>query len=126
MAAGSIIRGDVLLRVPSLLGSAVFRAYFATRLWRFPPVPMTASEVTRLSWLEKKLTPASLPSPLPQAKAFYSYWSEPAAIRNLKRGLASLLQVQLKSGKVVEVKKQHPKTETKVGGDVFSTRLQTA
>lgn len=38
-----------------------------------------------------------------QAKAFYSYWSEPATIRNLKRGLASLFQVQLKSGKVLEV-----------------------
>ncbi|CAG03740.1 unnamed protein product [Tetraodon nigroviridis] len=37
-----------------------------------------------------------------KAKAFYSYWSEPATIRNLKRGLASLFQVQLKSGKVVE------------------------
>lgn len=37
-----------------------------------------------------------------KAKAFYSYWTEPATIRNLKRGLASLFQVQLKSGKVVE------------------------
>eukprot|EP00066_Takifugu_rubripes_P021414 XP_011610680.1 PREDICTED: microsomal triglyceride transfer protein large subunit [Takifugu rubripes] len=37
-----------------------------------------------------------------KAKAFYSYWTEPATIRNLKRGLASLLQVQLKSGKVLE------------------------
>lgn len=46
---------------------------------------------------------ACLFSRLPQAKAFYSYWTEPATIRNLKRGLASLLQVQLKSGKVVEV-----------------------
>lgn len=38
-----------------------------------------------------------------KAKAFYSYWAEPATIKNLKRGLASLFQVQLKAGKVVEV-----------------------
>uniref|UniRef100_A0A8C4DHA7 Vitellogenin domain-containing protein n=1 Tax=Dicentrarchus labrax TaxID=13489 RepID=A0A8C4DHA7_DICLA len=37
-----------------------------------------------------------------RAKAFYSYWAEPATIKNLKRGLASLLQVQLKTGKVIE------------------------
>lgn len=37
-----------------------------------------------------------------KAKAFYSYWEEPATIKNLKRGLASLLQVQLNTGKVVE------------------------
>uniref|UniRef100_A0A7N8Y8N6 Microsomal triglyceride transfer protein n=1 Tax=Mastacembelus armatus TaxID=205130 RepID=A0A7N8Y8N6_9TELE len=37
-----------------------------------------------------------------KAKAFYSYWAEPAIIKNLKRGLASLLQVQLNTGKVVE------------------------
>ncbi|KAE8300209.1 Microsomal triglyceride transfer protein [Larimichthys crocea] len=37
-----------------------------------------------------------------KAKAFYSYWAEPATIKNLKRGLASLLQVQLKTGKVIE------------------------
>ncbi|KAG7225848.1 hypothetical protein INR49_014369 [Caranx melampygus] len=36
------------------------------------------------------------------AKAFYSYWSEPAIIKNLKRGVASLLQVQLNTGKVIE------------------------
>ncbi|XP_022069073.2 microsomal triglyceride transfer protein large subunit isoform X1 [Acanthochromis polyacanthus] len=37
-----------------------------------------------------------------KVKAFYSYWEEPATIKNLKRGLASLLQVQLNTGKVVE------------------------
>uniref|UniRef100_A0A8D0D3R3 Microsomal triglyceride transfer protein n=1 Tax=Sander lucioperca TaxID=283035 RepID=A0A8D0D3R3_SANLU len=37
-----------------------------------------------------------------KAKAFYSYWAEPATIKNLKRGLASLLQVQLNTGKVIE------------------------
>ncbi|KAM3622554.1 uncharacterized protein V6R79_000211 [Siganus canaliculatus] len=37
-----------------------------------------------------------------KAKAFYSYWSEPGTIKNLKRGVASLLQVQLKTGKVIE------------------------
>ncbi|XP_063331349.1 microsomal triglyceride transfer protein large subunit isoform X2 [Pelmatolapia mariae] len=37
-----------------------------------------------------------------KAKAFYSYRSEPATVKNLKRGLASLLQVQLSTGKVVE------------------------
>ncbi|XP_023136128.1 microsomal triglyceride transfer protein large subunit [Amphiprion ocellaris] len=37
-----------------------------------------------------------------KAKAFYSYWEEPTTIKNLKRGLASLLQVQLNTGKVVE------------------------
>lgn len=37
-----------------------------------------------------------------KAKAFYSYQSEPATVKNLKRGLASLLQVQLSTGKVVE------------------------
>uniref|UniRef100_A0A1A8AX42 Microsomal triglyceride transfer protein n=2 Tax=Nothobranchius TaxID=28779 RepID=A0A1A8AX42_NOTFU len=37
-----------------------------------------------------------------KTKAFYSYWAEPATIKNLKRGLVSLLQFQLYSGKVVE------------------------
>ncbi|CAK6958478.1 microsomal triglyceride transfer protein large subunit [Scomber scombrus] len=37
-----------------------------------------------------------------KVKAFYSYWAEPATIKNLKRGLASLLQVQLNTGKVIE------------------------
>ncbi|XP_068178213.1 microsomal triglyceride transfer protein large subunit isoform X2 [Antennarius striatus] len=37
-----------------------------------------------------------------KTKAFYSYRTEPATIKNLKRGLASLLQVQLKTGKVIE------------------------
>ncbi|RVE76225.1 hypothetical protein OJAV_G00006380 [Oryzias javanicus] len=37
-----------------------------------------------------------------KTKAFYSYWTEPAVIKNLKRGLASLLQFQLLTGKVVE------------------------
>uniref|UniRef100_A0A665TFL7 Microsomal triglyceride transfer protein n=1 Tax=Echeneis naucrates TaxID=173247 RepID=A0A665TFL7_ECHNA len=37
-----------------------------------------------------------------RAKAFYSYWAEPATIKNLKRGLASLLQFQLNAGKVIE------------------------
>uniref|UniRef100_A0A3B5BC08 Microsomal triglyceride transfer protein n=1 Tax=Stegastes partitus TaxID=144197 RepID=A0A3B5BC08_9TELE len=37
-----------------------------------------------------------------KAKAFYSYWTEPTTIKNLKRGLTSLLQVQLNTGKVVE------------------------
>uniref|UniRef100_A0A8C5GHI9 Vitellogenin domain-containing protein n=1 Tax=Gouania willdenowi TaxID=441366 RepID=A0A8C5GHI9_GOUWI len=37
-----------------------------------------------------------------KTKAFYSYWKEPAIIKNLKRGLASLLQVQLHTGKVIE------------------------
>lgn len=37
-----------------------------------------------------------------KAKAFYSYWAEPTTIKNLKRGLASLFQVQLNTGKVVE------------------------
>ncbi|KAA8594776.1 hypothetical protein FQN60_011911 [Etheostoma spectabile] len=37
-----------------------------------------------------------------KAKAFYSYWAEPGTIKNLKRGLASLMQVQLNTGKVIE------------------------
>ncbi|XP_069024396.1 microsomal triglyceride transfer protein large subunit [Embiotoca jacksoni] len=37
-----------------------------------------------------------------KTKAFYSYWAEPATIKNLKRGLASLLQLQLNTGKVIE------------------------
>uniref|UniRef100_A0A8C4ZFH3 Vitellogenin domain-containing protein n=1 Tax=Gadus morhua TaxID=8049 RepID=A0A8C4ZFH3_GADMO len=37
-----------------------------------------------------------------KVKAFYSYREEPATIKNLKRGLASLLQVQLNTGKVIE------------------------
>ncbi|XP_076001752.1 microsomal triglyceride transfer protein large subunit [Genypterus blacodes] len=37
-----------------------------------------------------------------KVKAFYSYWAEPALVKNLKRGVASLLQVQLNSGKVIE------------------------
>ena len=43
---------------------------------------------------------------LNQVKAFYSYREEPATIKNLKRGLASLLQVQLNTGKVIEVSPQ--------------------
>ncbi|KAM7419306.1 hypothetical protein PAMA_016425 [Pampus argenteus] len=37
-----------------------------------------------------------------KVKAFYSYWTESSTIKNLKRGLASLLQVQLHTGKVIE------------------------
>uniref|UniRef100_A0A672Y4W7 Vitellogenin domain-containing protein n=1 Tax=Sphaeramia orbicularis TaxID=375764 RepID=A0A672Y4W7_9TELE len=37
-----------------------------------------------------------------KVKAFYSYWTEPAVIKNIKRGVASLLQVQLHTGKVIE------------------------
>ncbi|KAJ0050944.1 hypothetical protein NL108_009946, partial [Boleophthalmus pectinirostris] len=37
-----------------------------------------------------------------KAKAFYSYWAEHDIIKNIKRGVASLLQVQLHSGKVIE------------------------
>ncbi|XP_017264545.1 microsomal triglyceride transfer protein large subunit [Kryptolebias marmoratus] len=37
-----------------------------------------------------------------KTKAFYSYWAEPATIKNLKRGLVSLLQFQLHTGKIVE------------------------
>ncbi|KAG7249839.1 hypothetical protein CRUP_033700, partial [Coryphaenoides rupestris] len=37
-----------------------------------------------------------------KVKAFYCYREEPATIKNLKRGLASLLQVQLRTGKVIE------------------------
>uniref|UniRef100_UPI0037E74E75 microsomal triglyceride transfer protein large subunit n=1 Tax=Semicossyphus pulcher TaxID=241346 RepID=UPI0037E74E75 len=37
-----------------------------------------------------------------KTKAFYSYWAEPATIKNMKRGLASLLQTQLTTGAVIE------------------------
>ncbi|XP_072241151.1 microsomal triglyceride transfer protein large subunit [Leuresthes tenuis] len=37
-----------------------------------------------------------------KTKAFYSYRAEPVTIKNLKRGVASLLQCQLHGGKVVE------------------------
>ncbi|XP_061779063.2 microsomal triglyceride transfer protein large subunit isoform X2 [Nerophis lumbriciformis] len=37
-----------------------------------------------------------------KVKAFYSYWAEPAIIKNLKRGVSSMLQVQLNTGKVIE------------------------
>ncbi|XP_061535908.1 microsomal triglyceride transfer protein large subunit [Phycodurus eques] len=37
-----------------------------------------------------------------KVKAFYSYWAEPAIIKNLKRGVSSLLQLQLSTGKVIE------------------------
>lgn len=39
----------------------------------------------------------------PQVKNFYSYRNEPSVIQNLKRGLASLFQMQLHSGAVREV-----------------------
>lgn len=42
-------------------------------------------------------------SPPPQVKEFYSYPNEPVAIENLKRGLASLFQMQLSSGTTNEV-----------------------
>lgn len=38
-----------------------------------------------------------------QVKEFYSYQNEPPAIQNLKRGLASLFQMQLSSGTTNEV-----------------------
>ncbi|CAL8328895.1 unnamed protein product [Merluccius merluccius] len=37
-----------------------------------------------------------------KVKAFYARRAEPATVKNLKRGLASLLQVQLNTGKVIE------------------------
>uniref|UniRef100_A0A8C6T0R5 Microsomal triglyceride transfer protein n=1 Tax=Neogobius melanostomus TaxID=47308 RepID=A0A8C6T0R5_9GOBI len=37
-----------------------------------------------------------------KTKAFYSYWAEPALVKNIKRGVASLLQVQPHKGKVIE------------------------
>ncbi|KAK0132835.1 Microsomal triglyceride transfer protein [Merluccius polli] len=37
-----------------------------------------------------------------KVKAFYAHRAEPATVKNLKRGLASLLQVQLNTGKVIE------------------------
>ncbi|XP_029529245.1 microsomal triglyceride transfer protein-like [Oncorhynchus nerka] len=37
-----------------------------------------------------------------KVSSFYCYKAEPAAIKNLKRGVASLLQVQCRSGKVIE------------------------
>ncbi|CAN9510369.1 unnamed protein product [Ophioblennius macclurei] len=37
-----------------------------------------------------------------KTKAIYSYWAEPAIIKNLKRGLASLFQLQFNTGKVIE------------------------
>uniref|UniRef100_A0A8C9T8T9 Microsomal triglyceride transfer protein n=1 Tax=Scleropages formosus TaxID=113540 RepID=A0A8C9T8T9_SCLFO len=40
---------------------------------------------------------------LGKVKGLYSYQNEPAVIRNIKRGVASLLQLQLTSGKVEEV-----------------------
>uniref|UniRef100_A0A8D2Q067 Microsomal triglyceride transfer protein n=1 Tax=Varanus komodoensis TaxID=61221 RepID=A0A8D2Q067_VARKO len=40
---------------------------------------------------------------LGKIKNFYSYESEPALIQNLKRGLASLFQIQMHSGTVTEV-----------------------
>ncbi|XP_068445129.1 microsomal triglyceride transfer protein large subunit [Clinocottus analis] len=60
-----------------------------------------------------------------KAKAFYSYWSEPATIKNLKRGLASLLQVQLNTGKVVEndVSGRCTVTYTAVKGQVTRTKI---
>lgn len=37
-----------------------------------------------------------------KTKAFYSYWAEPAIVKNIKRGVTSLMQVQLHTGKVIE------------------------
>ncbi|XP_055779702.1 microsomal triglyceride transfer protein-like [Salvelinus fontinalis] len=37
-----------------------------------------------------------------KVSGFYCYKAEPASIKNLKRGVASLLQVQCRSGKVIE------------------------
>ncbi|XP_077461229.1 microsomal triglyceride transfer protein large subunit isoform X2 [Stigmatopora argus] len=37
-----------------------------------------------------------------KVKAFYSYWAEPVIIKNLKRGVSSLLQLQFNTGKVIE------------------------
>lgn len=37
-----------------------------------------------------------------KTKAFYSFWAEPGIVKNIKRGVASLMQVQLHNGKVIE------------------------
>ncbi|XP_030644216.1 microsomal triglyceride transfer protein large subunit isoform X2 [Chanos chanos] len=39
---------------------------------------------------------------LGKLRSFYTYKAEPATIRNLKRGVASMLMMQLRSGKMVE------------------------
>lgn len=39
-----------------------------------------------------------------QVRSLYTHKAEPATIKNLKRGVASMLMMQLKSGKMLEVK----------------------
>lgn len=39
-----------------------------------------------------------------QVRSLYTHKAEPATIKNLKRGVASMLMMQLKSGKMMEVK----------------------
>uniref|UniRef100_A0A8D1V8V0 Microsomal triglyceride transfer protein large subunit n=1 Tax=Sus scrofa TaxID=9823 RepID=A0A8D1V8V0_PIG len=68
------------------------------------------SDLTLL-WLWQRLVAAVPTQPLVQelpyaagvVKEFYSYQNEPPAIQNLKRGLASLFQMQLSSGTTNEV-----------------------
>lgn len=62
----------------------------------------TAESVLGKSNLEALTKPFLVHLRNGKTKAFYSYWAEPATIKNLKRGLASLMQLQLNSGKVIE------------------------
>lgn len=39
-----------------------------------------------------------------QVRSLYTHKAEPATVKNLKRGVASMLMIQLKSGKMMEVK----------------------
>lgn len=62
----------------------------------------TAESLLGKSKLEALTKPFMLHLRNGKTKAFYSYWAEPAIVKNIKRGVASLLQVQLHNGKVIE------------------------
>lgn len=62
-----------------------------------------SSQIIRKENLEAMQRPVLLHLIHGKIKEFYSYQNEPAAILNLKRGLASLFQMQLSSGTTNEV-----------------------
>nr|XP_019817963.1 PREDICTED: microsomal triglyceride transfer protein large subunit [Bos indicus] len=62
-----------------------------------------SSQIIRKENLEAMQRPVLLHLIHGKIKEFYSYQNEPAAIENLKRGLASLFQMQLSSGTTNEV-----------------------
>ncbi|KAM8939413.1 microsomal triglyceride transfer protein large subunit [Pelodytes ibericus] len=62
----------------------------------------TAEKVLGKTYLSVLQRPFLIQWTLGKVKSFYSYQNEPTILLNIKRGLASLLQIQFKAGSVTE------------------------